>query len=186
MANLIRNRAHESNEFGPRKITVIGVVDGKDPAQREIDEQISTLSGTTHLILTFEHVPLMLTEDSQQLIGYTSIRREMMLIPLRSNAVMRITNDDGELLYSCGALGADSLLRSVIRMHQPDAERDPEDIDFMGQVISFAVAHFSIGKEYAMLQNAYQFGLLDEKDAKSIKDGMEKNYTNAVMSDRPP
>lgn len=187
MVNLIRDRIATAGRFGPQQITAIGVVDGDDSAQSEVEEELTTSrGGTIHLTLTFEHVPKMLTEDCQQLIGYASARRQMMLTPLRSNAVMQITNDDGELLYSCGALVADSLLRSIIEMRRSDDCHDRGITDFMRQVISFAVAYFSIGKEYTMLQNAYEFGLINERQAVGIKERMQPKYAENVISCKSP
>jgi len=187
MVNLIREQIKGSIRFGPSQINAIGVVDGKDSAQRDRDEEYESSDGkSVRVRLRFKHVPKMLTEDCQRLIGYTSVRRQLMLAPLRSNAVMQIIDDDGELVYSCGALGADSLLRSVIQMRQSNGTRDSESADFMGQVISFAVAYFSIGKEYTMLQNAYEFGLISERQAKGIKERMADKYSKQVISGESP
>jgi hypothetical protein len=185
MANLVRNRVNKAVHFGPGVVRIIGVVDGSDSSQRDSNEKIEAANRTVNLLLTFERVPKMLTEDCQELVGYTSLRREMMVKPLRANAVVEVTDDDGRLLFSCGALGADSLLRSVVQMRRSDPTTDEGRAALMNQVISFAVAHFSIGKEYAMLQNAFESGLIDEKTAAAIKDRMVEKYRES-MAGMPP
>jgi uncharacterized protein with ParB-like and HNH nuclease domain len=48
---------------------------------------------------------------------------------------------------------------------------------------SYAVAHFSIGKEYTMLQKAYEFGLINKEKAKQIKDSLKSKYEESLGSD---
>src|SRR5262249_9363388 len=95
MANLVRNRVNRTVSLGPGKVRSIGVVEGSDWSERDSNEKIEAANGTVNLLLTFERVPKMLTEDCQQLVGYTSLRREMMVKPLRSNAVVEVPDDDG-------------------------------------------------------------------------------------------
>lgn len=185
MANLVRNRVDSAAHFGPGMVRIIGVVDRSDSSQRDSNEKIEAANGTVNLLLTFQRVPKMLTEDCQQLVGYTSLRREMMLKPLRANAVVEVTDDDGRLLCSCGALGADSLFRSVVQMRRSDPTTDDDRAVLMNQVISFAVAHFSIGKEYTMLQNAFESGLIDEKKAAAVKDRMAEKYGDSLTGTPP-
>jgi hypothetical protein len=165
-------------------VMLIGVVDGTDLAQRESDEFVAKPGGRVRLIVSFERVPRMLTEDCQQLLGYTSLRREMMLRPLSANAVMEITDEEGKVVYSCGALGADSLLRSVIRMRGGPIVGDADHAAVMNEVISFAVAYFSIGKEYTMLRNAFEYGLIDQQTTEAIKDRMAQKYAESLGSER--
>jgi hypothetical protein len=184
MANLIRERLADATSFGPTALMLIGVVDGTDLAQRESDEVVAKPGGRVRLIVSFERVPRMLTEDCQQLLGYTSLRREMMLSPLSANAVMEITDEEGKVVYSCGALGADSLLRSVIRMRGGSMGGDTDHAAVMNEIISFAVAYISIGKEYTMLRNAFEYGLIDRETAEAIKGRMAKKYAESLGSVR--
>jgi hypothetical protein len=184
MANLVRERTAGATTFGPTMVMLIGVVDGTDLAQRESDEFVAKPGGRVRLIVSFERVPRMLTEDCQQLLGYTSLRREMMLRPLSANAVMEITDEEGKVVYSCGALGADSLLRSVIRMRGGPIVGDADHAAVMNEVISFAVAYFSIGKEYTMLRNAFEYGLIDQQTTEAIKDRMAQKYAESLGSER--
>jgi hypothetical protein len=54
----------------------------------------------------------------------------------------------------------------------------------MNEVISFAVAYFSIGKEYTMLRHAFEYGLIDRETAEAIKDQMALKYAASLGSER--
>lgn len=186
MANLIRHRLSENRPFGPTSVRIIGIVDGHDPSQRPSEEVVETARGPVRLSVCYEHVPRMLTEDCQQLIGYSAIRKEVAANPVRANAVMEIVDDDGHRIYSCGALSASSLIRSVTEKASNTRPRDATVSEFLNRAICFAVSYFSIGKEFEMLQNAHEYGLLDDDTAQSLEGDLERKYRQTVLNDAFP
>lgn len=174
MANLIKTKVAPEKPFGPKSIRIFGVVDGEDPCQRTVNEQITTGSGATVLMVDYERVPKMLTEDCQRLIGYSSIRRDITARPIRANAVMEIVEDDGTHLFTCGASVASSLLESVIQMRKERPQGDEQHASFMNTVIAYGIARCSIEEEHRMLRNAWKYGLIDDQTALRIREELGK------------
>lgn len=165
MSNCIRERISESHGFGPARITIIGVVDGSNERQLTERSMLKNATGQTELTVEYHHVPTVLTEDCQHLIGYDSIRRETMFQSLHSNAVIELVSDDGRHIQTVGAMSGASALRRLIRQHPFEYATASEDTVDVNRFLSGMILHASLRSECQMLSKAVEFGLIDADTA---------------------
>jgi hypothetical protein len=183
MADVVTSRMNKGVKFGPSLITVIGVVDGQDPSQEAKDTHLESMSGTIHLVIDYEHVPKMLTEDCQNLIGYGSLRNIMMLEPLSTNAVIEVVDDDGTHLGVIGAMSGASALRNVIQHHVPGTsvgDNLAKDVSWFTRALILCA---SMRKELGMLEAAFEFGLIDRDAMEKERRGIFEKYPKFVGSE---
>jgi hypothetical protein len=174
MSNCIRERVSVDEAFGPAQIKIIGVVDGRNDRQAKERSKLRHASGHIELTVNYHHVPKVLTEDCQQLLGYDSIRRELMYKSLRSNAVIELVSDDGQHIQTVGAMSGASILRRLVR-HHPIGQ--PTGSEYAGDVNRFLtgmILHASLKSEWQMLRNAVEYGLIDVDAANKEAVGAEK------------
>jgi hypothetical protein len=75
--NVITERWENETELGLRRVTILGVVDGQVTSQR-IEQKRVHAGEETALLLTYHHVPRVLSEDCQELLGFESSRQLAM------------------------------------------------------------------------------------------------------------
>lgn len=174
MSNCVQERLSVDEDFGPARITVIGVVDGRNERQKNERSNLRHASGQTVLTVTYHHVPKVLTEDCQQLLGYDSMRRELMFQSLRSNAVVELVTDDGQHIQTVGAMSGASALRRLIRQHPVGKASSSNDSDGVNRFLAGMILHASLKSEWEMLRNAVEYGLIDEVTANNEAVSAEK------------
>lgn len=165
MSNCVRERLTTDHLFGPDQITIIGVVDGNNERQKKERVSLTHRSGQVKLTVDYHHVPKVLTEDCQHLLGYDSLRREMMYQSLRSNAVIELVSDDGQHIQAVGAMSGASALRRLIRKHPLGKPNTSEDAVDVNRFLAGMILHASLTSEWKMLQNAVEYGLIDAATA---------------------
>ena len=174
MSNCVKDRLSESQGFGPTRITIIGVVDGHNNRQNTERSKIKHANGQTEITVDYHHVPTVLTEDCQQLLGYDSIRQQMMFQSLHSNAVIELVADDGQHIQTVGAMSGASALRRLIRQHPNGSGIATEDAVHVNRFLAGMILHASMKSEWQMLQNAVEYGLIDVDTANKEAVGAEK------------
>lgn len=184
MSNCVRERMSVDENLGPAQITIIGVVDGRNERQAKERVKLRHASGQTVLTLDYRHVPKVLTEDCQQLLGYDSMRRELMFQSLRSNAVVELVSDDGRHIQTVGAMSGASALRRLIRQHPVGQAADSNDAADVNRFLAGMILHASLKSEWQMLRNAVECGLIDENTANKEAVGAEKR-ARAVFEKMP-
>ncbi len=97
-----------------------------------------------------------------------------MFQSLRSNAVVELVSDDGQHIQTVGAMSGASALRRLIRQHfmgQTSGSNDATDVNrFLAGMILYA----SLKSEWQMLQNAFNYGLIDKDSANKEAVSAEK------------
>jgi hypothetical protein len=174
MSNCVQERLSVDEDFGPARITIIGVVDGRNERQENERASLRHASGKTGLTVDYHHVPKVLTEDCQQLLGYDSMRRELMFQSLQSNAVIEIVTDDGQHIQTVGAMSGASALRGLIRQHPVGQASSTNDAAGVNRFLAGMILYASLKSEWGMLRNAVEYGLIDEDTAYKEADGAEK------------
>lgn len=174
MSNVVRERLSVDEDFGPARITIIGVVDGRNERQAKERAKLRHASGQTELTVAYHHVPKVLTEDCQQLLGYDSMRQKLMFQSLRSNAVVELVTDDGGHIQTVGAMSGASALRGLIRQHPVGQSSESNDAADVNRFLAGMILHASLKSEWEMLRNAVAYGLIDEDTANKEAVGAEK------------
>jgi hypothetical protein len=158
---VVKERCGERSPLGLSRITILGVVDGQHPSQKGEDTLLDHGNGQTRVILNYRHVPRVLSEDCQELLGFESARREMMYRSANASAVIEVVSDSGEHIQSLAAMSGASAVRRLIREHafpDPGEQEDAEDATrFLGGLILCN----GVRQEWRMVQNAVEFGLID-------------------------
>jgi hypothetical protein len=173
LCNCIRERVSVDENFGPARVTIIGVVDGRNERQVTEREKLKHASGQIEMTVDYHHGPKVLTEDCQQLLGYDSMRRELMYQSLHSNAVIELISDDGQQIQTVGAMSGASALRRLIRQHPIGHATASDHTVDVNRFLAGMILHASLKSEWEMLRNAVEYGLIDSvvanKEAKNAE-----------------
>ncbi len=183
---IIKERCGEDSSLGLSRITILGVVDGQHASQKAEDRLLTHAGGQTSVVLSYHRVPRVLSEDCQALLGFESVRYEMMYRSVNASAVIEVVSDTGVHIQSLAAMSGASAVRRLIREHrfpEPGGQEEAEDmIRFLGGLILFN----GVRKEWRMLDNAVEFGLMDQYKARKAAEAAEKRAKATFEKDLIP
>ena len=182
IANTIRDASVNCKDL-PRRISIIGIVDGTDRAQRQVDEKITASSGA-RMCLTIDYlrVPRVLSEDCQILMGYDRNREFAHMQPLKDNALIRIVDDSGRALQIIGASSAASTFHDL--MTNSPASQPPAGgkrlTKLREEMIAATILEYGRQGERAELHNAWAWGLLTDREFQAESKRMIQRYKRAI------
>ncbi len=174
ISNCIQERMTPNVPFSPALLSIIGVVDGVNERQKIERVVFDHTNGRTTMAVEYQHVPNVLTEDCQQLLGYDSIRRQMMFQSLHSNAVIELVDDEGQHIQTIAAMSGASALRRLIRLHSIGRSSGSNDAVHTNRFLAGMILRASQKSEWLMLANAVEYGLIDFATAKTEAINAEK------------
>lgn len=163
--NVILDRCGKESSLGLSRIRILGVVDGEHPSQKPEDTALAQATGRTRVFLDYYHVPRMLSEDCQELLGFVSVRPKMMYRSADASAVFEVVSQSGEHIQSLASMSGASVLRRLLLDHRFPEPGDQEGVEDRMRFVGGLILSYGVREELNMLQNALEFGLIDEARA---------------------
>jgi hypothetical protein len=183
---IIKERCREDTLLGLSRITILGVVDGQHASQKAEDMLLTRAGGQTRVVLTYHHVPRVLSEDCQELLGFESVRRAMMYRSVNASAVIEVVSDTGEHIQSLAAMSGASAVRRLIREYIFPDPGDQEEAEDTTRFLGGLILCNGVWQEWRMLQNAVEFGLIDQDRARSEAEAAERRAKETFERDLIP
>jgi hypothetical protein len=183
---VVKDRCAGESSLGLGRITILGVVDGQHASQKAEDTILTHATGQTRMVLSYHHVPRMLSEDCQELLGFESVRREMMYRSANASAVIEVVSDLGEHIQSLAAMSGASAVRRLIREHSFPEPGNQEDAEATTRFLSGLILCNGVRQVWRMLQNAVEFGLIDQDNARAEAEAAQRTAQATFERDLIP
>ncbi|NLX97808.1 MAG: hypothetical protein GXY83_16720 [Rhodopirellula sp.] len=173
-ANAIRNAAATGQPIGPARIRIVGLVDDRDPAQERVEEDHDTPVGRTRLTVEYIHVPRLLSEDCQVLLGHERNRKLGYILPLRNAAIFRVFDDTGHRISVVASSGASDVFRALMTNAPAAPAVTSEPLtDARERAMVKYIHDYTRRGELNDLQVAFEWGLL-------IREQYENEYRGTL------
>jgi hypothetical protein len=183
---VVKEWCAEDTTLGLSRITILGVVDGQHSSQKAEDMVLTRAGGQTKVTLSYHHVPRVLSEDCQELLGFQSVRTEMMYRSVNSSAIIEIISDKGEHIQSLAAMSGASAVRRLIRERKFPEPQNQEDAEDTTRFIGGMILCNGVRQEWRMIQNAVEFGLIKQDTARSEAEGADRRARETFEKDLIP
>ena len=181
--NVLVERIERADDFRPSVIKIVGLVDGNDPDQQEGVHWIRRPNGRPVKIeIRYVYVDRVLSEDCQAIMGYGTNRKLGYLLPLRNNAVVRLLDEEGQVVHVLATTALASAFHGL--MTNEPREAMPEIAQRLTPERERAMVETILGiaknDENIRLHEAWAWGLIDDRVYRGERRGIERRYRLAL------
>lgn len=181
--NLLEELIPQSQPLAVESISIVGIVDGTDSAQQEKDIEFATGAGRkVRVRMRYLHVPRVLSEDCEILLGYDRNRELGYLLPLRDTAVFRLVDGEGRCLRICGTDNASQTFQSLMSaaLEPPRGRSQLLAAADSERAIVAQLIDVTAGIELHDLQGCYEMGLIGQQEFVRESVGIKARFAAAL------
>jgi hypothetical protein len=185
LADILNDYVKDNERCPFSRISVLGIVDGDDEAQRPSTDEVVDGTGTlVPFSVSYRHVKNVVTEDREALAGYQSMRSAGIIQPYSKSIVLHI-HREGQRITSISSTSSGSLIHTLIeRKMQALRQGGMEDPEFHDEIAGAILIFQECERESEELLQAIELGLLPKRFYRPALRTLEDKYGKKLVRER--